>query len=109
MPWEARVSGSERIVLQPDEDLRPLVPEYLAGLRRDMAVLAAALERGDWEKVRGLAHIFKGLGGSFGCDEVTRLGGLLEEAAKAGRSDPARGLVRELEDCVSRIELAPEC
>ncbi|OGS36774.1 MAG: hypothetical protein A2506_01650 [Elusimicrobia bacterium RIFOXYD12_FULL_66_9] len=85
-----------------------MLPEYLAGLRRDTAAAEEALARGDWEKVRDLAHVFKGLGGSFGCDEVTRLGGLLEAAAKAGRADPARGLMGELADYVSRIELAPE-
>lgn len=100
--------GAEKIVFYPEEDLRPLVPGYLGGLRRDMAVVGEALERGDWPRVLDVAHNLKGLGGSFGCDEVTRMAGLLEEAGRAGLLDSARGLARELADHVSRLEAAPE-
>lgn len=108
MPGEGLVLGTEKIVFYPEEDLRLLVPDYLGGLRRDMAVVGEALERGDWQRVLDVAHIIKGLGGSFGCDEVTRLAGLLEDAGRARRLDSARGLARELADHVSRLEAAPE-
>ena len=99
---------AEKILIYPDEDIRPLMPAFLEGLGRGMAALAEALERGDWERILALAHLFKGQGGSFGCDEVTRLGGLLDEAGRERRLGSARLLARELDEYVSRLELAPE-
>ena len=49
----------------------------------------------------------KGTGASFDCGEITRLGGLLEEAAKSGDAAAARDRVRELAAYILRIEVSP--
>jgi HPt (histidine-containing phosphotransfer) domain-containing protein len=98
---------TEKIIIHPDEEVLHLLPRFLENLRKELAAVVQAVERQDWDRVRGIGHILKGSGSSFGCDEVTRLGALLEEAGRACRTDLALSLEQELTDYVSRVEVAP--
>lgn len=101
------MAAAEKILIQPEEDIRPLVAGYLANVSRDLEAVDCALEAGDLGKARTVGHMMKGTGASFGCDDITRLGGLLEEAAKSGDVEGVRDRARELASYVLRVEVAP--
>ena len=61
--------------------LAGLVPGYLEGRRRDLATIAVALERSDYDNVRVLGHNMKGSGAGYGFSRITEIGASLEQSA----------------------------
>jgi CheY-like chemotaxis protein/HPt (histidine-containing phosphotransfer) domain-containing protein len=66
-----------------DADLVELVDEFAAGLEADVESMRKALENGDHDGLRRLAHQMKGAGGSYGYPMLTEAAKAIEEAAKA--------------------------
>ena len=66
------------------KDLEDLIPTYLANRKKELETLRQALEAADFEQIRQIGHRMRGVGTSYGFDDVTALGKLIEEAAKAG-------------------------
>ena len=66
------------------KDLEDLIPTYLANRRKELDVLRQALAGADFEQIRQIGHRMRGVGVSYGFDDVTSLGKLIEEAAKSG-------------------------
>jgi HPt (histidine-containing phosphotransfer) domain-containing protein len=94
-------------VLVADE-LRELIPRFLAHRRRELEELRAAIACNDAQTVRRLGHGLKGVGGGYGFDEITRIGGDMERAAGEGRMAAAQSLVRELADYLDSVEIRYE-
>lgn len=66
------------------KDLEDLIPTYLANRKKELESLRQALEAGDFEQIRQIGHRMRGVGVSYGFDDVTALGKLLEDGAKTG-------------------------
>jgi HPt (histidine-containing phosphotransfer) domain-containing protein len=66
-----------------DADLVELIDEFAAGLEADVESMRKALENGDHDGLRRLAHQMKGAGGSYGYSMLTEAAKTIEEAAKA--------------------------
>lgn len=73
---------ADPIVVRVDRELAQIVPRFLANCRRDVGLLESAIEKGDLETTRKIGHSLKGVGGGYGFNEITRLGGAIEAAAK---------------------------
>lgn len=99
---------SDRPSVLVADELRELIPRFLAHRRREIDELRAALACSDAETVRRLGHGLKGVGGGYGFDEITRLGGDLERAAREGRLDAAQALVGELAAYLDSVEIRYE-
>ncbi len=65
-----------------DTDLAELIDEFVAGLKEDIVSMRKALECGDHDGLRRLAHQMKGAGGSYGYSMLTEAGKEIEKAAK---------------------------
>ncbi len=89
-----------------DADFADIMPQYLEIRHKELREIQEALEKGDAEQVGFLGHRLSGSGGSYGLDELTRLGKLLEEAAKAGDMDEAANLIESLAGYLSNLEIA---
>jgi HPt (histidine-containing phosphotransfer) domain-containing protein len=70
-----------------DADLVELIDEFTAGLEADIESMRKALENGDHDGLRRLAHQMKGAGGSYGYPMLTEAAKTIEEAAKAKDND----------------------
>jgi len=88
-----------------DDDIVNLVPEYIAARRRDVASLRQDLERGDLEAIARLGHKMKGSGSGYGLPVVSRLGGEIEDAARAGDAGAIRPLVDVLDGRLGRLRI----
>jgi HPt (histidine-containing phosphotransfer) domain-containing protein len=66
------------------KDLEDLIPTYLANRKKELDSLRQALTAADFEQIRQIGHRMRGVGVSYGFDDVTSLGKLIEESAKAG-------------------------
>ncbi len=70
-----------------DPDLIELIDEFVLGLNDDLKTMNEALENGEHDALRRLAHQIKGAGGSYGYPMITEVGKMLEDAAKEQDSD----------------------
>ncbi|HAS90041.1 MAG TPA: Hpt domain-containing protein [Desulfovibrio sp.] len=72
---------SEKILVQVDEDLEAIMGRYLEIRQKELTELEEAVAQENFETIRLLGHRLKGTGSSYGLDELTRLGTLIEDKA----------------------------
>jgi len=95
----------ERILVEIDQELIPVVPEYLESRRRDCAEIRNLLASGGVEYIQVLGHRMKGSGGSFGFDEISEIGEALELAAQIPDAEGIRSAVGRLENYLARVSV----
>ena len=95
---------SDKIVVHVDIDLEDIAPIFLNNKKKDIGKIYDALEQGDFNTIQVLGHRMKGAGGGYGFDEITRIGGLMETAAKQQLTDQIRSLTAELDSYLERVE-----
>jgi CheY-like chemotaxis protein len=106
--WLARLSkdgDAGTIQVQIPEGFEDLAPEYLAARRDELAEMMHLLAASDFERLRTLGHNMKGSGASYGFLDLSRIGGLLEEFAKAGDREAFRANLGELGDYLAKVRL----
>jgi HPt (histidine-containing phosphotransfer) domain-containing protein len=97
--------AGERIPVEIDQELMPVVPEYLEHRRRDCAEIKRLLASGGLARIQVMGHRMKGSGGSFGFDEISAIGEALEFAAQVSDADGIRTAVGRLEGYLARISV----
>lgn len=93
------------IVVKIDEDLFDLVPGYLKNREQDIESLRESLAMGDFEAIRIKGHSMKGSGGGYGFDEISKIGGLIEKAAKENDGVAIGELISRLADYLAKVEV----
>ncbi len=93
-----------------DVNFQDLVRRFVARLPKMRDEINQALAKGDLKVVNSVAHKLKGLGGSFGFPEITRVAADVEQLSEGHssdlRSDLADDLARRVEElCKLCIEL----
>jgi HPt (histidine-containing phosphotransfer) domain-containing protein len=99
-------AAEERILVEIDRELMPVVPEYLENRHRDCAKIEQLLGTGDMESIQILGHCMKGSGGSFGFDEISDIGEDLELAAQVTDVEGIKSAVVRLERYLARVSVA---
>jgi len=99
-----RDDSADAIPVRVDGRLQTLVARLLSNCGRDLVRMRAALDGGDLAVTRSIGHSLCGVGGSYGFDEITRIGRAIEEQSNRGDADGVRGLVAQLEDYLSRVQ-----
>ncbi len=87
-----------------DPELAPLVPDFLRETRARCLALREAIQRGDRETVRTLAHQTAGAGGCFGFNELSDSARALEEADQSLDLAALESRLTELETHLNRLE-----
>ena len=93
----------EKIVVQIDAEIQEAIPFFLELRKKNIAEIITALDSKDYDKVKRLGHNIKGSGGSYGFDEVSRIGMDLEKAAMEQNVNAMRNLTGELEDYLAKV------
>lgn len=96
---------TKRIVVEIDADIQEAIPFFLEMRKKNIADIMTALAGKDYDQIKRLGHNIKGSGGSYGFDEVSRIGQDLEKAALAQNENAMRNLTGELEDYLARVEI----
>ena len=71
-----------KIVVKIDPDIKELIPGFLINRFEDIKLLNIYLEKRDFESIVRLGHSMKGFGAGYGFDDISLIGGKLEDAAK---------------------------
>ena len=96
-------ASSDGITVNVDLRLRNLAMRFLANCGHDLARLRTAIEGGDLQAARAIGHTLHGSGGSYGFEEITRLGRAIEEDAMRGDAASVTGLATQLDDYLARV------
>jgi signal transduction histidine kinase/CheY-like chemotaxis protein/HPt (histidine-containing phosphotransfer) domain-containing protein len=102
-PAPQPAAGANAIRVTIDSRVRALAVRFLSNCGRDLQRLRAALDGSDFAATRAIGHALGGAGGSYGFDEITRIGRAIEEQSKRGDATGVSGLVGQLEDYLSRV------
>lgn len=94
---------TDQFTVEVDDDLRSIVPDFLGNRRKDCQLIYQLLGEGAFSKIRILGHRMKGAGGSFGFDDITVIGEIIENASLAADHETIRAAVRRLSDYLERV------
>ena len=95
----------ERIAVRPDDEIRHLVPSFLANRRRDVAALAAAADAGDFRGVGALGHAIKETGRGYAFDGITEIGSAIERAAHREDAEGVHVKIGQLSEYLRRVQV----
>ncbi len=96
---------NDTVKVEIDDELRSIVPEFLEKRRSDCALILQHLQAGEFTEIRTLGHRMKGAGGSYGFDEISELGEIIENASLVADIEPIRTAVQRLESYLDRVEV----
>lgn len=100
-------AAGRRILVEIDQELMPVVPEYLEKRLQDCTEIERRLcASGCMEYIQIMGHRMKGSGGSFGFDEISAIGEDLESAAQATDAEAVRAAVGRLERYLKQVSVA---
>ncbi len=97
-----------KIIIQVDSDLEDLIPGFLENRQRDITTIFDALGRNDYDFIAKAGHTMKGVGGGYGFDAITDIGGSIEQAAKQKDPEKIKQCLSELANYLLRIEIVFE-
>ncbi len=86
-----------------EREMKSLKTYYLRNLAESCRELKAALKNADFSKIGFIGHSLRGSGGSYGFDEVSKIGGDIESAASREATASIAALVSALESFLRHI------
>jgi HPt (histidine-containing phosphotransfer) domain-containing protein len=102
------ISNDKKIIIQVDSDLEDLIPGFLDNRQRDITTIFDALRRNDYDSIAKTGHTMKGVGGGYGFDAITDIGGSIEQAAKQKDPVKIKHCLSKLSNYLQRIEIVFE-
>jgi HPt (histidine-containing phosphotransfer) domain-containing protein len=90
------------------KDLEDLIPTFLGNRRKELDALRSALAAADFEQLRQLGHRMRGVGRSYGFEQVSDIGKRIEDGARQGDKATLETEIADYGDYLSRVQIAYE-
>lgn len=90
-------------LVQEDASFADIVVQFVEGLDARLAKMHDAIEKSDFEALRGAAHQLKGSGGGYGYPILTELAAELERFAQSEVLDDCKTALDELKNTCSCV------
>lgn len=90
------------------KDLEDLIPVFMSNRHKEVQTLGAALSAGDFEQLRQLGHRMKGVGNSYGFEQISLFGKRVEEAAVGRDKAAVDACIAEYRDYLAKLQVAYE-
>jgi HPt (histidine-containing phosphotransfer) domain-containing protein len=101
----AAIVVTERIPIEVEAELKPLMPRFLANRHKDLEIIERGLAAQDFERVRRTGHSMRGVGAGYGFERISELGTAIEMAAKRRDSAQLLALIEEYRDFLSAVDV----
>ncbi|EKD92443.1 MAG: hypothetical protein ACD_28C00433G0002 [uncultured bacterium] len=104
------LAGNDRMkkVIKADANLKEVTERFLAEAKTFAGEIAQGIEESDFEKVSGIGHKLKGVGGSFGFSFISEAGGNIEQSARTKDAAALRGHHQALLEYLNNLEVEYE-
>lgn len=93
------------ITVEVDSEVQSIVPEFLEHRKKDCLLIYSLLNNNSFSEIRTLGHRMKGAGGSYGFDEISVIGEIIEEAALAGDKETIASAVMRLSGYLDQVSV----
>ena len=93
----------DSLTVEIDSEVQSIVPEFLENRKKDCLLISSLLEINSFSEIRILAHRMKGSGGSYGFDDISEIGEVMEEAALNEDNEAIRNQVLQLSRYLERV------
>jgi len=90
------------------KDLEDLIPTFMANRTKELDTLRTALGAADMEQLRQLGHRMKGVGNSYGFEQISVIGKKIEDNAKIKDIPALNALIVEYMDYLGRVKIVYE-
>ena len=67
-----------KTVVQIDEEIKEIIPNFLEGREKDINLFKAAIDTEDFDQLESIGHKLKGNAGSYGFDKMRNMVQLLK-------------------------------
>ncbi|WED22883.1 ATP-binding protein [Vibrio sp. JC009] len=101
---ENGINSSELYLVEVDEDLQELIPEFIEELEQEMYSMGMALEKENFEDLRRLAHGYKGACSNYGIQELAAIYFELESASQEQDKSRCHSVWSKARNYISRME-----
>ena len=88
-----------------DTDLEDLIPQFLKNMHKYVEDIKRLLAKGDLEEIQKIGHSMKGTGGSFGFDEISKIGKKIREAAQDNNKESITRLNKLFAEYLSTVKI----
>ena len=96
---------TERRIVFIDKDLKEIVPSFLDNRRKDLDLIATHLSNQEWTHIESIAHKLAGNAGSYGFNDLGKIGAQLEEACQEGNHEDATKLCAQYKDYMDNLKV----
>jgi HPt (histidine-containing phosphotransfer) domain-containing protein len=101
-----QANNNEGITVVVDKELEDLVPVFLKNRHKEVETLKAALAAADFEQLRQLGHRMKGVGNSYGFEQVSVFGRRVEDGARSGDRAAIAACIADYADYLARVQVS---
>jgi HPt (histidine-containing phosphotransfer) domain-containing protein len=98
-------ANTDRAIIAVDADIMDLAEDFLRRRREAVPTIRGLIDAGDMDRLRRAGHELKGTAGSYGFQELSRTGAVIEDAAIAEDPERARRAVDAMADFLARVTL----
>lgn len=95
----------ETITVEVDSEVQSIVPDFLENRKKDCLLICTLLEGEDFSEIRSLGHRMKGAGGSFGFDDISAIGEVIEHASLVSDKVTISSAVLQLQSYLERVKV----
>lgn len=95
----------EKIIVKVDSDLEDIIPGFLQKRQEDIKEIQVALDNDNYDTIKVLGHKMKGVGGGYGFDAITDIGGMIEQAAMEKNMQEVKQAILELAQYLEKVEV----
>jgi len=90
------------------KDLEDLIPTFMTNRNKELGTLRTALGAGDMEQLRQLGHRMKGVGNSYGFEQISVLGKRVEDCAKVKDLAAIEACISEYDHYLATVKIIYE-
>ena len=100
--------GEDAYEVKVAKDLEDLIPTFLGNRRKELDALRVALAAADFEQLRQLGHRMRGVGNSYGFEQVSVIGKRIEDGARSGDKAGLAAQIADYRDYLSKVQITYE-